>query len=78
MREPGTYLVAGTPLFWAGSQLGRRHCLFKDAAFSLKEVAAWLKLHALYATQISSILALDGVYSVENAREFRPLEVGLL
>ena len=27
----------------------------------LKEVAAWLKLHALYATQISSILALDGL-----------------
>ena len=64
MREPGTCLVAGTPLFWAGSQLGRRHCLFKDVAFSLKEAAAWLKLHALYATQISSILALDGVYSV--------------
>ena len=79
MREPGTYLVAGTPLFWAGSQLGRRHCLFLRTWLSpLKEVAAWLKLHALYATQISSILALDGVYSVENAREFRPLEVGLL
>ena len=80
MREPGTYLRScrhAAVLGWV-STWKKTLPFLRTWLSPLKEAAAWLKLHALYATQISSILALDGVYSVENAREFRPLEVGLL